>query len=481
MSQFTVNTYAQTAVEHSRRTILLLLSDCLVLFGSVLFSGLLRQLIPGTEAGFWENAPLLLLLFLAPLLNYLDGLYGPTPPALPEELRELGISTSLAYACIALFAFLERGSLAPSRFDFLLSWMLSLGLVPLVRVYLREYFSRKPWWRVPAVLCGPRRVARLLSSYLHEHPQCGLTPLALYEGERKTDSPVETDLLVLENTEELGIFHRQHADACALVIMEKNASHGKRQALVDQATLFFSSVILVPEELGNGEVPFWIRPLEIGSLLCLKIRQNLLDPRRLVLKRCMDFTLAFVGGIILLPVFALIALCIVVESPGPVFFRQDRIGRDGKTIRILKFRTMVKDAEAVLQNYLDSDPVLRTEWKQDQKLRHDPRITRMGIFLRRTSLDELPQLWNVLWGEMSLVGPRPIVHDEIVRYGTAFGMYTRVRPGITGLWQVSGRNDLTYEQRVHCDRYYISNWSIWMDILILAKTVPVVLGRKGAY
>ncbi len=481
MSQFSVSAYMQTAVEHSRRTILLLLSDCLVLFGAVIVAGGLRQLVPGAELNIGEHVHLLSLLFLAPLLNYLGGLYGPTPPALPEELRELGISTSLTYVCIALFSFLERGSLAPSRFVFLLSWMLSLGLVPLVRVHVRGHFSKKSWWRVPAVLCGSGKLAQQLDTYLKAHPQCGLSPLAFYAGEKNAASSVKTSLLVLESPEELRIFHRQHPDACALVIMGKDASHGTRQALVDQATLLFSSVILVPEEFGNGEVPFWIRPLEIGSLLCLKIRQNLLDHRRLALKRCTDFILASVGGIVLLPVFALIALCIVIESPGPVFFRQNRIGRDGKIIRILKFRTMVRDAEAVLRRYLDSDPALRAEWEADQKLRHDPRITRVGAFLRRSSLDELPQLWNVLLGEMSLVGPRPIVNDEIARYGTAFGVYKRVRPGITGLWQVSGRNDLTYAQRVHCDRYYISNWSIWMDILILAKTVPVVFGRKGAY
>ena len=142
---------------------------------------------------------------------------------------------------------------------------------------------------------------------------------------------------------------------------------------------------------------------------------------------------------------------------------------------------MVCNAEEVLQKYLRENPDLREEWEADQKLRNDPRITKVGAWLRKTSLDELPQLWNVVWGEMSLVGPRPIVDDEIVKYGSAFASYTRVRPGMTGLWQVSGRNDLSYKHRVHLDRFYICNWSTWLDILILAKTFPVVLGRKGAY
>ena len=213
----------------------------------------------------------------------------------------------------------------------------------------------------------------------------------------------------------------------------------------------------------------------------LSLRQNLLDPKRLALKRAMDLFLSVVGGIAIFPVLVLIALAIKLESRGPVFFRQNRIGRGGQTLHILKFRTMVRNAEEVLQTYLQENPDLREEWEADQKLRNDPRITKVGAWLRKTSLDELPQLWNVVWGEMSLVGPRPIVDDEIVKYGSAFASYTRVRPGMTGLWQVSGRNDLSYKQRVHLDRFYICNWSTWLDILILAKTFPVVLGRKGAY
>ena len=214
-------------------------------------------------------------------------------------------------------------------------------------------------------------------------------------------------------------------------------------------------------------------------VLCLKVHRTCsIGGGRL--KRGMDFLL-LLGGIVILPFLVLIALAIKVESRGPVFFRQSRIGRDGQTIHILKFRTMVRNAEEVLQQYLETNPELREEWKADQKLRNDPRITRVGAWLRRTSLDELPQLWNVLKGEMSLVGPRPIVENEIIRYGSAFASYMRVRPGMTGLWQVSGRNDLSYKQRVHLDRFYICNWSTWLDLLILAKTLPVVLGRKGAY
>ena len=166
---------------------------------------------------------------------------------------------------------------------------------------------------------------------------------------------------------------------------------------------------------------------------------------------------------------------------GQYFFRQPRIGRDGRVFQVLKFRTMSVDAEAVLEQFLREHPDLRLEWERDQKLRSDPRVTRLGRWLRRSSLDELPQLWNVFCGEMSLVGPRPIVASEVERYGEWFEMYTRVSPGMAGLWQVSGRNAVGYDERVQMDVSYIRNWSVWLDLVILAKLPAAILSSRGAF
>jgi undecaprenyl-phosphate galactose phosphotransferase len=165
----------------------------------------------------------------------------------------------------------------------------------------------------------------------------------------------------------------------------------------------------------------------------------------------------------------------------PVLFGHDRVGRGGRAFRCYKFRTMVPDADRVLAELLARDPEARATWARDYKLREDPRVTRIGAWLRRTSLDELPQLWNVLRGDMSLVGPRPVMAEELGRYGDAARYYLDVRPGLTGLWQISGRNDIDYPERVALDAWYIKNWSIWYDIVILAKTVRVVRDAKGAY
>jgi lipopolysaccharide/colanic/teichoic acid biosynthesis glycosyltransferase len=164
-----------------------------------------------------------------------------------------------------------------------------------------------------------------------------------------------------------------------------------------------------------------------------------------------------------------------------VFYGQWRIGYGGRRFRAWKFRTMVVNAEQQLEMHLANSPELRREWERDHKLRNDPRVTAIGRFLRKTSLDELPQLANVLIGQMSLVGPRPIVEEEIVKYGDAFRLYLRVRPGLTGLWQVSGRNDTGYAQRVRLDMHYVRNWSPWLDIHLLARTIGVIAGQKGAY
>lgn len=472
----------------SKRSLALLTADCVALFGTMFLIGVIRILLGG-EISLSQHVPLALFLLVAPIVNAFEGLYSGVPPALPEEMRLLGISTSIAYFCIAIFLFLGRGDL-PSRTVYVWSWFLSLGTVPLIRCALRSRFSREVWWRVPTVVFGAGELVPRVREYLSKHAEAGLLLKAHFVSQacteiekdgKDTSKDIYNNLELLYNRSDLETFVRIYPRTCAIVVMEKDAPLPRRQELIDLASLLFNSVIIVPEDFSDGEIPFWVRPVEIGDVLCFKVRQNLLDPKRLALKRAMDLVLSVLGGLAISPFLVLIGLAIKLESRGPIFFKQNRIGRGGQAIHILKFRTMVHNAEEVLQTYLRENPELREEWEADQKLRTDPRITKVGAWLRKTSLDELPQLWNVIQGEMSLVGPRPIVDEEIVKYGSAFASYTRVRPGMTGLWQVSGRNDLSYRQRVHLDRFYICNWSTWLDILILAKTFPVVLGRKGAY
>lgn len=202
---------------------------------------------------------------------------------------------------------------------------------------------------------------------------------------------------------------------------------------------------------------------------------------KLEASRVLDIIIAASALVFAMPLLIVVAALIWLHDGGPPLFGHRRIGYGGSSFKCLKFRTMVVDAEAKLQALLARDPAARREWATDQKLRNDPRITPLGAFLRKSSLDELPQLWNVLRGEMSIVGPRPIVQAEVARYGRGFRHYCSVRPGITGLWQVSGRNDVSYRRRVALDRMYARSKCLTTDLNIILKTIPAVLMRSGSY
>jgi exopolysaccharide production protein ExoY len=198
-------------------------------------------------------------------------------------------------------------------------------------------------------------------------------------------------------------------------------------------------------------------------------------------KRTFDCICAFVLAAFFLPLFVFITLALLIQDGRPIFFRQRRIGAGNKEFWCLKFRSMSIDADRILAHHLATDPAAKAEWEDYHKLRSDPRVTRLGALLRRSSLDELPQLINVLRGDMSMVGPRPITRDEIQRYGDRFHDYLRCRPGLTGLWQVSRRDRVSYSRRTEIDSLYVGNWSLRRDILIMAKTVVTVVRGTGAY
>jgi exopolysaccharide production protein ExoY len=204
-------------------------------------------------------------------------------------------------------------------------------------------------------------------------------------------------------------------------------------------------------------------------------------PVGLTSKRVIDIIAAVSGIVLLAPLLIICFVAIVVTSPGPVLFRHKRVGFKGKYFGCLKFRTMVTDAPERLRQLLDTDPVAAAEWTTNQKLRNDPRVTAMDAILRKSSLDELPQLFNVLKGDMSIVGPRPVTEEELVRYSSAVSAYQACRPGITGLWQVSGRSTTTFGKRIACDSFYAQNWSITLDAKIIVATIPAVCFSDTAY
>ncbi|EJP32583.1 undecaprenyl-phosphate galactose phosphotransferase WbaP [Selenomonas sp. FOBRC9] len=251
--------------------------------------------------------------------------------------------------------------------------------------------------------------------------------------------------------------------------------------LINRIQPLVSRVVVAPNLIGIPMGRLTAISLVSEKVILLETHNNLRSALNRTVKRAFDLVCSILGLIVILPVMVGVAVAIYIDDPGAVVFAHRRIGRNGRTFSCYKFRSMVKDAETRLTQYLAENPEAREEWERDFKLKDDPRITRIGHFLRRTSLDELPQILNVIRGEMSLVGPRPIVQKEIVRYGDLISDYYLVPPGITGLWQVSGRSDTTYDERVQMDSWYVRNWSIWLDFVYLMKTVQVVFKKEGAY
>ncbi|MCD8340174.1 MAG: sugar transferase [Burkholderiales bacterium] len=267
-----------------------------------------------------------------------------------------------------------------------------------------------------------------------------------------------------------------------ILILAPKMSPEKICALVDMIFPLVKNVSYVPDTEEMPVSNMEMHRLYSENIVVMTVNNNLTRWYNILTKRVFDTVLAFFGTLLVSPFLLLIAILIKLESPGPVFYTHLRIGHNGKTFKCIKFRSMVKDADKKLNKYLKANPSAQKEWNTTFKLKKDPRVTRVGKFLRRTSLDELPQLFNVLMGQMSLVGPRPITKPEVKKYGRYFVDYKLASPGMTGLWQVSGRSNTSYGNRVRLDAWYIRNWNLWLDIGILIRTIKVLLSKRpGAY
>ncbi len=396
-------------------------------------------------------------LLLFPAAYALAGLYPGFGRSPVEELRKLSASTSMVYAALAVTVFLMKDAPAYSRAVFLLGWAQTLALVPLARGAIRAAFARKRWWGYPVAIVAEARAAARIVETLDGQPGLGLKPAAVFNDPERA----------------------QQARVRHVILDMAEMPRHVALSFFNHCSDLFPNVIVLPDLAGFSSL--WVEARDVSGMLGLEVHQRLLRPGSRMVKRALDAAFTIAIGIAALPLIAAIAAAIKLSSPGPVLYGHKRYGRGGDAFIAWKFRTMVANASEALEEYLDADPELRKEWLRSQKLHDDPRITRVGRLLRRTSLDELPQLWNVLTGEMSLVGPRPIIAAEIARYGGDFALYKKVRPGLTGMWQVSGRNLLSYQQRIAFDLYYVRNWSPWLDLYILARTVTAVLRARGAY
>jgi Undecaprenyl-phosphate galactose phosphotransferase WbaP len=405
-------------------------------------------------------------LAIVPILIGLMGLYPGVLLNPVEEFRRLTIAITVGMSLVVVATFLVKESNLYSRMIFLAAGPLNVALGLSARWLVRKTCRNASWWGIPAVLVGPVGEIDWIRRGLDAQPAIGLRAVAVVHAD-----PGTLPLLAEEYVAKGRIPY-------ALVIIPPGADRNWVRT-VERLVWGCNKIIVIPQSMGL--LWSWMRTRDCGGVVGLEVRLELLRWRSRLIKRAIDFVLGVGGGVLILPWAAIIALLVKLTSRGPVFYAHERIGEGGRTFRAWKFRTMVENADRIMDECLQTDPELRAEWAATHKLRNDPRVTRIGKFLRQSSLDELPQIWNVIQGEMSLVGPRPIVCHEIQRYDEEFDLYRKVRPGITGVWQVSGRSKTTYEERVAMDVHYVRNWSVWLDFYLLAKTVSVVLRKQGAY
>lgn len=460
----------------------IMLADLVSLTLAIAISVVLRDVFQGAYqlqgsyhmSTYWRLWPVLGLFFS---IYGLFGLYPGVMVGVVDELRRTAAATTAVFLVLAALTFVLRVGPIYSRLVFVAAWLISLALIPLARSFVRHRFARRPWWGYPALVLGAGETGRMLVATLEKEPELGLRAVAVLD-EEVPPGPNLCGVPLIQGLDNAPLIAREVGISHVIVAMP-HASRAQLLGLLESHASTFPHVLIIPDL--DGVSSLGIKARDLCRLLTLEVRKSLLLPGPRLAKRIIDITVSLALGIALLPLLALIVLLIKLESHGPALYAQKRIGRRERTFRVWKFRSMVPDADRVLRDYLAAHPELAEEWQRDHKLRNDPRVTRVGRLLRKTSLDELPQLWNVLCGQMSLVGPRPIVYEEIPRYGEAFSLYAQVLPGLTGLWQVSGRNDTTYTERIALDAYYVRNWSPWLDIYLLARTFSVVIAARGAY
>jgi Undecaprenyl-phosphate galactose phosphotransferase WbaP len=451
-------------------------ADLLAVTATLVTAVLIRQACHGEFEleVYWRLWPLL---GLFPLTYALFGLYPGVAISPVSELRSSTYATTLVFLILSGLTFVLRNPIRYSRLAFFGSWVAALAVVPLVRAGVRAWCSRRPWWGYQAVVLGGAGDGEAVVRKLVDNPAIGIRPVAIFDNDLVPGTLVH-GVPVVGPLERAPRFAGHFGISRAILAMP-GVSMAELMALLDAHAQTFSRVFVIPGL--NGLSSIGVQARDVSRVFALEMRKSLLMRGPRIAKRSLDLVLSLALLVLLAPLLALIAVLVRLDSRGPALYRQNRVGQGESCFRVWKFRSMCRNADEVLRGYLERHPELAEEWRREQKLKRDPRITRIGRILRKTSLDELPQLLNVVRGEMSLVGPRPIVSNEIERYSGSFALYRQVVPGLTGLWQVSGRNQTTYQERVELDDYYVRNWSPWLDLYLLARTVRVVVTGHGAY
>ncbi|MCR5171599.1 MAG: undecaprenyl-phosphate galactose phosphotransferase WbaP [Treponema sp.] len=451
--------------------LILAISDCLMIMLSIGISFFIINFLNHSWINFrsfvtyWTYLPPAIAVF------YAAGLYPgiSLPPA--DEVKKAGICSFFIFAGIALSITVETvDDKMPLVIAFILAVPFALILLPSGRELARHIFAGTKWFGVPAVFFVKSNNGNFIIERFLKRPDLGYKP-ALIIDQKATEYRTFKDIPVYAPTEEIFKVIKKTGIKVAIII-----DYNQDLYLFNE---YFRYTITIPKGQDVNTISSSVR--DFGGVLGFSSTHNLTKNMSLLAKRCVDIFLLLISSPITIPVVAIVALLVKITSPGPVFYGHTRIGKNGKEFKCWKFRSMVIDADKQLEKILAENPQMRAEWEKDRKFTNDPRVTKIGKILRKTSIDEIPQFFNILVGEMSFVGPRPVTKPELEKYGKKSDFILTVQPGLSGFWQISGRSDTGYEERITLDSYYIHNWSVWLDIWIIIKTVYVVIKGKGAY
>lgn len=395
-----------------------------------------------------------------------------TSPA--EDVKRLSICTFFGFCGIALSIFVED---AEDKYAIAIALVAAVPfatiLLPGMREVVRRFFGLFKFWGLPAVIFCSGKSGDLLVERFLKNPHLGYRPALIVNDSIKAKKDGDfMGVPVLPPSKEL--FNAIRKKRIKVAVLSGYKSE------FDEMKKFFRYTVVVSGQLDSmmSGAPH-LR--DIAGIVAFSSTNYLTKIQSWVAKRSFDLAIIIFTLPLVLPISLLVALLVKITSPGPILYGHKRVGLNGKEFKCWKFRSMYIDADKQLAKILKENPKMKKQWDKERKLENDPRVTPLGKFIRKASLDELPQLINIFVGQMSFVGPRPVMQDELERYGKKADYILSVLPGLSGMWQTSGRSDTAYEDRVTLDAYYIQNWSIWLDIWILIKTVWVVLAGKGAY
>jgi len=410
---------------------------------------------------------------------FYEGIYEKNLPFWDETK---GLVKSISLASITLLAIVTLGKLGDkiSRFVLLGTWLTSIFAFPIFRLWGKKFLYNLGIWRERVLIIGAGNAGRLVMEGLRREKHMGYDVIGFLDDDEQKKGNTISGKKVLGKVTDFPKFIKDMGIKTAIIAIPSLPPE-RLSVLTADVQNHSANTMVIPDLKGIALINTDLLHLFREELFLMNIRNNMKSITNRFIKMLFDISVSIISMPLLLPVIGIIGIIIKSETPGPAIYAHDRIGKNGKTFRCYKFRTMYRDAEERLKEILDSDEEIRNEWLENWKLKDDPRITKVGRFLRKTSLDELPQIFNVIKGEMSLVGPRPYLLREKADIGENLYVICSAKPGITGLWQVSGRSDTGYRYRVKLDSWYIMNWSLWLDIAIIFKTIRVVVKMEGAY